>query len=145
MKAEIIIETTDQDGDIQVISSPAVVTCVEDQTYKVTYIEDLSGENIKTKCEMLISAKQMSIKRKGEINANIVYERDLECHTLYNTAFGAIPIIFCTTGYDFEVKGSLCARDKSPDEEKFAIEAIIKYTLSFEGEKQEMEIRIQVR
>lgn len=105
MKVNLHIESTDFDGEKSEVTCAAMLE--KRQTdYKISYIEDISGEGKKTKSTIYIGENSIRIIRRGEVNSDFIFSKDLEHNTVYETLFGNFPVTIITKLYEIEKKES---------------------------------------
>lgn len=68
--------------------------------YRLTYVEDMSGEGHLTRSTMLISETSLRVTRRGEVNSDFVYGKALTHNTSYATPCGDMPIELVTKVFD---------------------------------------------
>lgn len=100
MRVKVIVESMDQDG-ITSRSENTAVIFKENEGYRLTYSEDLSGEGTLTKTTMHISPFELRIIRRGELITDFIYGEALTHNTSYETPLGTIPITLITESYEF--------------------------------------------
>lgn len=100
MKVKLYIESTDMEGEVIKTEHNAMLE-EREHDYKLTYVEDISGEGKKTRTTMYICGSSMRIIRDGELVSDFIYANELEHNTSYITPFGEIPVTVITHDYSF--------------------------------------------
>ena len=95
MKVNIEIESVDVSGEIIKTKNFAIMD-VREFDFRLTYVEDLSGEGIKTRSTMFVSPEELRIIRKGELNTDFMYGKNVVHNTSYRTPYGAFPVTVTT-------------------------------------------------
>ncbi len=102
MKVNIELVTTDENGDVTRSKIFAVMENQGQQSYRLVYVEDLSGDKKMTRTTLMINPKNMRVSRRGEIVSDFIYEAGLVHNSMYRTSYGDIPVTIKTAGYEFE-------------------------------------------
>ena len=100
MKVNLEYESIDADGEKQ-LSKVAAIMEVRSDNYKLTFIEDLSGEGKTTRSTMYLSPENMRIIRKGELNTDFMFGPALVHNTNYATPYGNLPVTITTREFSF--------------------------------------------
>ena len=137
MKVNIEIESVDVSGEIIKTKNFAIMD-VREFDFRLTYVEDLSGEGIKTRSTMFVSPEELRIIRKGEHNTDFMYGKNVVHNTSYITPYGAFPVTVTTLNYKYEFVGDL-----EDDKKGFAINVATTYTLQV-GEDEPMKMSIKM-
>ena len=148
MKVNIQFESISEDGE-KIISNIFAVMEVRKFDFRLVYVEDLSGNGNMTKSTMFISPDGMRIIRKGELNTDFMYGKELTHNTTYKTPYGNVPVTIETKSFVFD----LVSRD-NPDirlgvggvlTDDFIMSCSTAYTLTMGCEKpMEMGINITI-
>ncbi|MBE5953343.1 MAG: DUF1934 domain-containing protein [Lachnospiraceae bacterium] len=137
MKVNLEIESMDISGEVIKTKNFAIMD-IRDFDFRLTFVEDLSGEGIKTRSTMFVSPEELRIIRKGELNTDFIYGKNMVHNTSYITPYGAFPVTVTTLSYKYEFEGDL-----EDEEIGFAINVETSYTLQVgEDEPMKMSIRI---
>lgn len=137
MKVNIEIESVDMNGEVIKTKNFAIMD-VRDFDFRLVYVEDLSGDGKKTRSTLFVSPEELRIIRKGELNTDFMYGKNVVHNTSYITPYGAFPVTITTLSYKYELEGDLEDEDIG-----FAINVATSYTLQVgEDEPMRMSIRI---
>lgn len=137
MKVNLEIESMDISGEVIKTKNFAIMD-IRDFDFRLTFVEDLSGEGIKTRSTMFVSPEELRIIRKGELNTDFIYGKNMVHNTSYITPYGAFPVTVTTLSYKYEFEGDL-----EDEEIGFAINVETSYTLQVgEDEPMKMSIRL---
>ncbi len=137
MKVNIEIESEDITGE-KIKTKNFAIMDVREFDFRLVYVEDLSGEGIKTRSTLFVSPEELRIIRKGELNTDFLYGRNVVHNTSYITPYGAFPVTVTTLSYKYEMVGDLEDEDIG-----FAIKVETTYTLSVgDDEPMKMSIRL---
>lgn len=151
MKVKVYIESTDMDGEV----SESVFNAVMEERqndYKLSYVEDISGEGKTTRTTMYVSGSSLRIIRSGELVSDFIYSSGLEHNTTYQTPYGDIPVTIITDEYNF-VGNSMSYGDDifsggiNPLKtgRSFTINADVKYAMQVQGaESMELGVKIKI-
>ncbi len=137
MKVNLEIESVDISGEVIKTKSFAIMD-VREFDYRLVYVEDLSGEGIKTRSTMFVSPEELRIIRKGELNTDFIYGKNMVHNTSYITPYGAFPVTVTTLSYSYELEGDL-----EDDDIGFAINVATTYTLQV-GEDEPIKMSIKL-
>lgn len=137
MKVNIEIESVDADGE-KIKTKNFAIMDTREFDFRLTYVEDLSGEGIKTRSTMFVSPEELRIIRKGELNTDFIYGKNMVHNTSYITPYGAFPVTVTTLSYDYKFQGDLEDVDIG-----FAINVATTYTLQV-GEDEPMRMSIRM-
>ncbi len=137
MKVNIEIESVDISGEVIKTKNFAIMD-IREFDFRLVYVEDLSGEGIKTRSTMFVSPEELRIMRKGELNTDFIYGKNMVHNTSYITPYGAFPVTVTTLSYSYEFQGDL-----EDDEIGFAINVATSYTLQV-GEDEPMKMSIKL-
>lgn len=137
MKVNIEIESVDISGEVIKTKNFAIMD-IREFDYRLVYVEDLSGEGIKTRSTMFVSPEELRIMRKGELNTDFIYGKNMVHNTSYITPYGAFPVTVTTLSYSYEFQGDL-----EDDEIGFAIKVATSYSLQV-GEDEPMKMSIKL-
>lgn len=150
MKVKIKVESTDCFGEIMRTETNAILEDRE-HDHKISYVENLSEDNIKTRTTIYISSSSMRIIRDGEIKSDLIFSNGLQHNTNYNTPFGSIPVCVETKRYDFvgrtgNVSDDMFASDvPNPFGKRISIDAYAEYSIITEGaEPMDMKVKLKV-
>lgn len=100
MKVRIEVESTDMSGEVIKTTNNAVLE-ERDKDYKLSYVEVLSDSGQKTKTIMYINPGSVRIIREGEIKSDFMYAEGLTHNSLYQTAYGNLPVSVVTKSFSF--------------------------------------------
>lgn len=137
MKVNLEIESVDVSGEVIKTKSFAIMD-IREFDYRLVYVEDLSGEGIKTRSTMFVSPEELRIIRKGELNTDFIYGNNMVHNTSYITPYGAFPVTVKTLSYSYDIQGDLEDEDVG-----FAINVATTYTLQV-GEDEPMRMSIKL-
>lgn len=137
MKVNLEIESVDISGEVIKTKNFAIMD-IREFDFRLTYVEDLSGEGIKTRSTMFVSPEELRIIRKGELNTDFIYGKNMVHNTNYITPYGAFPVTVKTLSYKYEFQGDLEDEDIG-----FAINVATDYTLQV-GEDEPMKMSIKL-
>lgn len=137
MKVNIEIESVDMNGEVIKTKNFAIMD-VRDFDFRLVYVEDLSGDGKKTRSTLFVSPEELRIIRKGELNTDFMYGKNVVHNTNYITPYGAFPVTITTLSYKYELEGDLEDEDIG-----FAINVATTYNLQVgEDEPMRMSIRL---
>ncbi len=102
MKVNIKFITTDENGDSTESDVFAVMEKQGKRSYRLVYVEDLSGNKKMTRSTLQINPQNMRVTKRGEVTSDLIYEEGLVHHAVYGLAFGTIPVSVKTEEYLFE-------------------------------------------
>ena len=140
MKVNIEIESVDITGE-KIKTKNFAIMDVREFDYRLTYVEELSGEGIKTRSTLFVSPEELRIIRKGELNTDFMYGKNVVHNTSYITPYGAFPVTLTTLSYKYELVG-----DIEDERIGFAINVATSYTLQvWDDEPMKMSIKIWIR
>ncbi|MBQ8316749.1 MAG: DUF1934 domain-containing protein [Lachnospiraceae bacterium] len=139
MKVNVEFESRDITGEVIKTKSFAIME-LREFDFKLTYVEDLSGEGIKTRSTLFVSPEELRIIRRGEANTDFMYGKNMVHNTNYGTVYGTFPVTVTTKSYKYSLEGDIEDEDIG-----FVIRVATKYTLQVgEDEPMEMDIRITI-
>ena len=137
MKVNLEIESKDISGEVIKTKNFAIMD-IREFDFRLVYVEDLSGEGHKTRSTLFVSPEELRIIRKGELNTDFMYGKNMVHNTSYITPYGAFPVTLTTLSYSYELEGDL------EDEKKgFAINVKTTYTLQV-GDDEPMKMSIKI-
>lgn len=147
MKVNLEYESIDADGEKQ-ISRVAAIMDIRLKDYKLSFVEDLSGEGKNTGSTMYLSPESMRIIRKGEVSTDLMFGEHLIHNTNYVTPYGNLPVTVTTKEFNFSVS-HLDFRDakllKNVDAAcDFWIIAYASYDIEMNGVKMPMSMKVRV-
>ncbi len=137
MKVNIEIESVDISGEIIKTKNFAVMD-IREFDFRLVYVEDLSGEGHKTRSTLFVSPEELRIIRKGELNTDFMYGKNVVHNTSYITPYGAFPVTVTTQLYKYEFEG-----DIEDDDIGFAIKVSTTYTLQI-GDDEPMRMSLKM-
>ena len=147
MKVNLEYESIDADGEKQ-LSKVAAIMEVRKDNYKLTFIEDLSGEGKTTRSTMYLSPENMRIIRKGELNTDFMFGPALVHNTNYATPYGNLPVTITTKDFSFlpshpDILGDNMLSDVSLPAD-FSLNVSTSYDIEMNGAKMPMSMRVRV-
>lgn len=147
MKVNLKYESIDSDGEKQ-LSKVVAVMEIRPENYKLTFVEDLSGEGRTTKSTMYISSDSLRIIRKGELNTDFMFGPSLVHNTNYATPYGNLPVTITTKKFDFS-ESHLDSRESVPKKScdfhpDFCLSVSASYDIEMNGAKIPMSIKVSV-
>ena len=140
MKVKLEYESGDANGE----KHTSVVTAVMKpgkENHRLTFMEDLSGEGNVTRSTMLISMDSMRLIRRGELDTEFFFGRDMVHNTGYKTPCGIFPVTITTR--EFEVKESHMLKEGILPE-NYSLTLYTTYILGINGEELPMSIKVRV-
>lgn len=137
MKVNIEIESVDISGEIIKTKNFAVMD-IREFDFRLVYVEDLSGDGHKTRSTLFVSPEELRIIRKGELNTDFMYGKNVVHNTSYITPYGAFPVTVTTQLYKYEFEG-----DIDDDDIGFAINVSTTYTLQI-GDDEPMRMSLKM-
>ena len=137
MKVNIEIESMDISGEVIKTKNFAIMD-IREFDFRLVYVEDLSGDGVKTRSTLFVSPEELRIIRKGELNTDFMYGKNVVHNTSYITPYGAFPVTLTTLSYKYEFVGDL-----ENEEVGFAINVATSYTLQV-GEDEPMKMSIKI-
>lgn len=137
MKVNIEIESVDITGE-KIKTKNFAIMDVRDFNFRLVYVEDLSGDGIKTRSTLFVSPEELRIIRKGELNTDFIYGNNMVHNTSYITPYGAFPVTIKTLSYKYELQGDIEDEDIG-----FAIKVATSYTLQV-GEDEPIKMSIKL-
>lgn len=137
MKVNIEIESKDISGEVIKTKNFAIMD-IREFDFRLSYVEDLSGDGNKTRSTLFVSPEELRIIRKGELNTDFMYGKNVVHNTSYITPYGAFPVTLTTLSYKYAVEGDL-----EDDKIGFAIKVATTYTLQV-GEDQPIKMSIKI-
>ena len=147
MKVNLEYESIDADGEKQ-LSKVIAIMEIRPEDYKLTFVEDLSGEGKTTRSTMYLSPESMRIIRKGELNTDFMFGPALVHNTNYATPYGNLPVTITTKEFDFfashpEISGGnmLNGGVLSLD---YSLNVSTSYDIEMNGTKMPMSMRVNV-
>lgn len=140
MKVKLEYESIDMDGEKHTSMVTAIMEPGE-EGHRFTFMEDLSGEGRLTRSTMLISQDFMRLTRKGELNTEFFFGRDMVHNTGYETPYGVFPITLTTKEFSLEeshvIRGARLPED-------YSLNLYTAYNLDINGQQLPMSIRVKV-
>ena len=134
MKVNLEYESIDADGEKTKAKTMALMDEIS-TGYKLTFVEDLSGEGRKTRSTMYVSSTGFRLIRQGELNTDFMFGPDLLHNTLYGTPYGTLPVVISTKSFSYNGRN-----------EQYIFTIKVSYTLQIEGqEPTPMEIAVKVK
>ena len=137
MKVNIEIDSMDISGEVIKTKNFAIMD-IREFDFRLVYVEDLSGDGVKTRSTLFVSPEELRIIRKGELNTDFMYGKNVVHNTSYITPYGAFPVTLTTLSYKYEFVGDL-----ENEEVGFAINVATSYTLQV-GEDEPMKMSIKI-
>lgn len=123
MKVNIEIESVDITGE-KIKTKNFAIMDIREFDFRLVYVEDLSGEGIKTRSTLFVSPEELRIIRKGELNTDFMYGKNVVHNTNYITPYGTFPVTLTTLSYKYDFQGDL-----EDETQGFAINVATTYTL----------------
>ncbi len=143
MKVILEFETKDESGEVSVSTNTALLKLTK-QGIQLSYVEDVSGEGSIIRNTMLVSERQMRVRRSGAIHSDFLYEQNMQCNTIYKTPYGAFPITLHTKQYQYKAFGINYERQTL--EKDFRVQLLLDYTLSMNSDMpMKMEMNLKIR
>ncbi len=102
MKVNIQFESTDADKEITYSNVTAVME-VRPADYRLTFVEDLSGDGNKTRSTIIITEDSLRLTRSGELNTDFIYGSGMVHNTSYGTPYGTMPVTVTTKEFSCSV------------------------------------------
>jgi uncharacterized beta-barrel protein YwiB (DUF1934 family) len=109
MKVNLVFEMNDEsgengrmsfDGELEIQQGP--------YPYRVTYEREVSDDGqFKAKSELHISKTSIRMISTGDLEENLLVEKNMVHNTFYNTPYGAVPITISTCSYSMETWGEI--------------------------------------
>lgn len=147
MKVNLEYESIDADGEKQ-ISRVAAIMDVRMKDYKLSFVEDLSGDGKTTISTMYLSPDSMRIIRKGEVITDFMFGEALTHNTNYATPYGNLPVTISTNEFTFSVshpdfRETIFAKNGDAPCD-FCISAYVSYDILMNGVKMPMSMKVRV-
>lgn len=137
MKVNLEIESVDITGE-KINTKNFAIMDIREFDFRLAYVEDLSGDGVKTRSTLFVSPEELRIIRKGELNTDFMYGKNVVHNTNYITPYGAFPVTVTTLSYKYEFEGDLEDEDIG-----FAIKVATTYTLQV-GEDEPIKMSIKL-
>jgi uncharacterized beta-barrel protein YwiB (DUF1934 family) len=108
------------DGEEEIVTQTTGIMQVMDGKTHIFFYERFDGDVEETRNHIVIDGAQVRVMKRGPVEVNMIFEKELTHNTVYHTQTGILPIGVHTS--HMEVK---------PVEEGLDLD--ILYTLEFEG------------